>query len=151
MVKSRCFSIFNTSGNPRFMSETYNFSISAINHGEVPPIYSMFLKQGTWRLKPIAGHFKAWNAWSGLVTECGTPTTCSRGWITSHRIWSPNFTSHPNFTIEVISPRCETEDIALANAIETVFTLSTDSVFSVFILDSYDDNRGGLSFRLQSV
>jgi hypothetical protein len=127
------------------------FSISATNNSEFPPIYSTLLKKGKWRLKPIAGNFKAWNAWSGVVTGCKTPTGCTKGWMTTYRVWSPDFTNKPHNTIEVISNKCETEDIALENAAETDFTLTTESVVSVFILDSYHDNRGGLTFSLESI
>jgi hypothetical protein len=126
------------------------FSLAATIRPDFSPIASFALDPGDWEVKPVKGDFTAWSAWRE-TEECRAPTDCDKGWLTSYHIWSLEFVDHPKFIISVPSRRCDSEVTALENAEATRFRLRKQALVSFFILDSYKDNRGGLSLSLKQV
>lgn len=110
----------------------------------------MILDPGDWEVKPVEGEYIAWSAWRESEDCCG-PTQCRKGWLTSFHIWSMDFVDRPGNMISVPSARCESEKVALENSRPTRFTLRCDALVSFLILDSHNDNRGGLTLSLRQL
>ncbi|MCJ8279060.1 MAG: PEP-CTERM sorting domain-containing protein, partial [Rivularia sp. ALOHA_DT_140] len=93
--------------------------------------------------------YDAWNAWGrNRVSGCdANGEECSKGWLNGFSISSDDFTKKiPN-----VSPYA-TPLIALQNALNTTFTLTSDSTVNFFFRDTnYRDNFGGVSLKLSSV
>jgi hypothetical protein len=106
------------------------------------------LAAGTYNVNPFAGTFTAWNAW-GKTTGCDVAgENCSKGWINSYSIETPEtgvmlITDHARYS---------TSELALLNSISSTFTLLADATVKFFINDSYfKDNIGGMSLNVMNV
>jgi len=131
-------------------SLVFSLSATVVANATFSPIASFALDAGDWEVKPIKGEFTAWSAWK-KTQGCESPTKCEKGWLTSYHIWSPDFVDKPNSMISVQSKRCDTEASALKESKVTRFRLRNQSVVSFLILDSYNDNRGGLTLSLSKM
>ena len=112
---------------------------------------SLMLSAGTYSVDYIGmdegGVYEGWNAWEGKVERCDSKgENCRRGWRNRYGISydgvSNLFTSGKNYA---------TVSQALQNAVDTSFTLASDTTVNFFINDKfYDDNIEGISLRLSS-
>ncbi len=94
------------------------------------------------------GMYDAWNAWGDGVTEfCNrNGEGCIKGWINSYRISFDGFTNMFSG-----SSVYATASQAMQNAVDTSFTLESDTKVDFFIGDSnYKGNVGGVSLKLSS-
>jgi hypothetical protein len=94
------------------------------------------------------GMYDAWNPWGEGVTDfCnGNGEGCIKGWINSYRI------SFDGLTKMFSSPSVyASASQAMQNAVNTSFTLASDTQVDFFIGDGYyKDNGGGISLKLSS-
>ena len=112
---------------------------------------SLMLSAGTYSVDYIGmdegGVYEGWNAWEGKVERCDSNKEgCRKGWRNRYGISydgvSNLFTSGKNYA---------TVSQALQNAVDTSFTLASDTTVNFFINDKfYDDNIEGISLRLSS-
>lgn len=112
---------------------------------------SMMLSPGTYAVDYIGmndgGAYDGWNAWQGKVERCDrNGENCRRGWKNRYGISfdgvSELFTSGKNYA---------TVSQAMQNAVNTSFTVASDTTVNFFINDKfYDDNIEGVSLRLSS-
>jgi len=111
-----------------------DIDLDACSNGNTNPV-SLFLSAGTYNVTPIRGFYTTWNPWGYVILP-------DKGWTNIYGLASAEFTA---YTVgdEVIY---ETADEALANALSTSFTLSSDGYVDFYIEDSfYPDNIGGIS------
>ncbi|MBV6628114.1 MAG: PEP-CTERM sorting domain-containing protein [Rivularia sp. (in: Bacteria)] len=113
---------------------------------------SLNLLAGTYTVDYIGmndgGKYDAWNAWGEGVTKfCNrNGEGCRKGWINSYLISFDGFSKMFSSPSVYISPLQ-----ALQNAVDTSFTLASNTKVNFSIADSfYDDNVGGVSLRLSS-
>ncbi len=112
---------------------------------------SLMLSAGTYSVDYIGindgGVYSGWNAWEGKVEKCNSNgENCRRGWKNRYGISfdgvSNLYTSGKNYA---------TVSQAMLNAVNTSFTLASDTTVNFFINDKfYDDNIQGVSLRLSS-
>ncbi|WP_414621664.1 PEP-CTERM sorting domain-containing protein [Calothrix sp. CCY 0018] len=112
---------------------------------------SIMLSAGTYAVDYIGmndgGAYDGWNAWEGKVERCDrNRENCRRGWKNRYGIsfdgMSNLFTSGKNYA---------TASQAMQNAVNTSFTVASDTTVNFFINDKfYDDNIEGVSLRLSS-
>ena len=113
---------------------------------------SLNLSAGTYKVDYIGindgGKYDAWNGWGdGVTSFCnGNGEGCQKGWINSYRI------SFEGFSDMFSSPSVYSNPIqAMQNAVDTSFTLKSNTEVNFFISDSvYGDNVGGVSLRISS-
>ncbi|MEM7568670.1 MAG: PEP-CTERM sorting domain-containing protein [Pseudomonadota bacterium] len=107
------------------------------------------LDAGDYRVDPILDAFTAWNAW-GRETGCdGAGENCSRGWIYSYFIESPEL---GNVFVGSGSMRFATAMQAFDKAEPFFFSLASAQDVRFYRPDSrFNDNEGGLSLRLVEV
>jgi len=94
------------------------------------------------------GMYDAWNAWGEGVTDfCNrNGEGCIKGWINSYRISFDGLTNMFSSSSVYASA-----SQAMQNAVDTSFTLESDTKVKFFIGDSYyKDNSGGVSLKLSS-
>ncbi len=94
------------------------------------------------------GMYDAWNAWGDGVTEfCNqNGEGCIKGWFNSYRISFDGFTNMFSG-----SSVYATASQAMQNAVDTSFSLVSDTKVNFFIGDSnYKDNVGGVSLKLSA-
>ncbi|MGB3758633.1 MAG: PEP-CTERM sorting domain-containing protein [Rivularia sp. (in: cyanobacteria)] len=94
------------------------------------------------------GMYDAWNAWGDGVTEfCNrNGEGCIKGWFNSYRISFNGFTNMFSG-----SSVYATASQAMQNAVNTSFSLASDTKVNFFIGDSnYKDNVGGVSLKLSA-
>ena len=111
---------------------------------------SLMLSAGIYSVDYIGkndgGAYDAWNAWGSVFGCDSNGENCSIGWLSRYSISSNNF----NQTLAGNS-RYDTALMAMQNALDTSFTVASDSTVNFFIPDSvYGDNEGGVSLRLSS-
>ncbi|NOZ69600.1 MAG: PEP-CTERM sorting domain-containing protein [Deferribacteres bacterium] len=110
---------------------------------------SLFLTKGTYEVTPIGiadgGIYNAWNAW-GYTYGCDSSgANCRTGWINAYSLSSSEFAAVTYYD----GIRYATPYLALANAINSSFTLSIDTTVDFFIADRpYYDNVGGISLNV---
>ncbi|AFY57732.1 PEP-CTERM putative exosortase interaction domain-containing protein [Rivularia sp. PCC 7116] len=113
---------------------------------------SLNLLAGTYKVNYIGmsdgGNYDAWNAWGeGVTSFCNSHGEgCRKGWINSYRI------SFEGFSDMFSSPSVYRNPLqAMQNAVDTSFTLASNTKVNFFIADNYyQDNVGGVSLRLSS-
>ena len=144
-----CFSFANAHGAI--------VNINSITRNESNPVI-LSLAAGTYDVTPIGisdgGAYNSWNAWNwGQVYGCdGNGANCSVGWINIYYINSPDF---PEMRL-ADDIRYANSLLALANALDTSFTLTSDAEVSFFIRDGVNgsmawDNVGGISLDVTTV
>ena len=104
------------------------------------------LTAGTYDVSPFAGTYTAWNAWNNVSGCDNNGENCSKGWINTYSIDTPE--TGPFITGDS-NIRYLTADLALLNALSASFTLLSDATVKFFISDSnYTDNIGGISLNV---
>lgn len=91
------------------------------------------------------GDYDAWNAWGQV--NCDQQGICVKGFVNNYAITVPNL-----FTKKIFSDgkRYQTAALALQNAINTSFRLTSTSQVEFWINDSnYSDNYGGISLQVK--
>lgn len=106
------------------------------------------LAAGTYNVNAFAGTFTSWNAW-GTTTGCNAAgANCSKGWINSYSIETPE----TGVMLITDGVRYSTSQLALLNSISATFTLLSDATVKLFINDSnFKDNVGGMSLNVSAV
>ena len=126
--------------------------LSADPANPIQPVYSCFLTAGYWRVQPVAGdtvEYSAWNAWSGAVVDCPTPSSCSKGWLNKFRVyyWIANSEAGVLMTGGT-NGRYQTPELALESATAVNIELKQDSLVAIYIGGDYRDDKGGLTLEL---
>ncbi len=113
---------------------------------------SLYLSSGTYNVTPIDNSadsegYVAWNPWDN-VSGCDTGgANCDNGWVNNYTISSTELGT----TTYSDGVKYEMPDSALANAVSTPITLTSDADVDFYIYDSfYDDNTGGISLQITS-
>ena len=115
--------------------------------------FELMLSAGTYSVTQIGtadgGAYDAWNAWgANRVSGCDdNGAGCRNGWLNSYAISSNDFDQTASNKNRYDSPLT-----ALQNAVDSTFTLTSDTLVDFSIKDSaYGDNVGGVSLRVASV
>jgi hypothetical protein len=111
------------------------------------------LDAGTYDVTPIGKDsnlgslFNAWNPWGKWRDYRGCDSNgenCTNGWINAFSVGSAEFGT---INLGAVGGIFQTDVQALAAAVGTSFTLTSQAVVKFWIRDStYTDNTGGLSF-----
>jgi hypothetical protein len=124
-------------------------NINAYTNTESNPV-SMIFSAGTYAVSAIGvtdgGMYNSWNAWGGAVQGCDSDgANCLYGWINNYAYSSTEFGTIASSD----GIKYANSSLALDNALDTMFTLSSDTYVNFFILDSiYRDNIGGMSLNV---
>ena len=125
-------------------------NINALENTTSNPI-SLDLSAGTYSVDYIGindgGTYDAWNAWGeGIVSGCDSNgEDCQNGWLNNYSI------SFDGSEQTFATGRYASALQAMQNALNTSFTLASDTTINFFIKDShYKDNVGGVSLNLSS-
>ena len=135
------FGVFQTQAKAATFNQIVN--IDSTQNSASNPI-SLMLSAGTYSVDYIGtsdgGAYDGWNAW-------GTSTGNGTGWMNRYTVFTTDFTQ------EYTSPSVyNTPLLALQNAVDSTFTLTSDTLVNFSIRDSaYGDNAGGVSLRVASV
>jgi len=104
---------------------------------------SILLDAGYYDVTPVSGEEDSWNAWGKTTMVDGEVT---KGWINNYSLSSDEFAAY----LVTDGIRYETPEIALANALSTSFTLTSESYVNFYIYDiKYTDNIGGMTLRVE--
>ncbi len=126
-------------------------NLNALSNTTTNPV-SLSLTAGTYNITPIGtadgGDYNAWNAW-GHTSGCDSSgANCITGWLNRYSLSSSEFAP----VTYSDGNKYQTPLLALANAIDSSFTLTIDTTVDFFITDDpYWDNEGGMSLRVDPV
>lgn len=109
----------------------------------VGQVETLVLGPGDYSVIPVAGTFTSWSAWSA-TSGCTTPSSCVTGWINAFGIDSAETGLLGSSDLR----RYQTPELALDAAVPITFALTSTQAVTLDILDSPNDNRGGLSLEI---
>ncbi len=135
------FGVFQTEAKAATFNQIVD--IDSTQNSASNPI-SLMLSAGTYSVDYIGqndgGAYDGWNAWGGRVDS-------RVGWMNRYVVSSTDFSQE-----YTSGSRYGTALTALQNALDSTFTLTSDTLVNFSVRDSnYADNVGGVSLRVASV